>query len=213
VDAAEAPDADTTPEPSEAPEASSDTVPTPDDKLRKFADSQGIELDSPNAIKAAQLLQKQRSEATKNHRRTSELERTVTETASEYAEAEAVSTGQDPELLKTVRGMQVKEAVRDFWSQDGIDKAYEPQMIELLATKPHLAGDLDALYATAVMQSGKLDSVRSQGKREALESLAHKQTAAVPRGNATNSGVTPKEKPFKELSITEMESKLGFVRR
>jgi hypothetical protein len=63
------------------------------------------------------------------------------------------------------------------------------------------------------MQSGKLDSVKSEGRREALESLAHKQQAAVPRGNATNSATTPKEKPFSELTRAEMKERLGVHKR
>lgn len=204
---------DTT-EPSDESQASEETqaAPEADDKLRKFAESQGIELDSPNAIKAAQALQKARSEASKNFHQKSELEKTLETTSDQVAEVVAENTGQDPEVLKRLQRMEVKESVRDFWAGDGIDRAYEPKMIELLAQKPHLAGDLDALYATAVMQSGKLDQVKSQGKREALQSLAHKQQAAVPRGNATQTG-TPKEKPFAELSLKEMEARLGQVRR
>jgi hypothetical protein len=55
------------------------------------------------------------------------------------------------------------------------------------------------------MKSGGVAAVKSQGKREALESLAHKQQAAVPTGSATTSG-QPKKKEFKDLSIKEMEN-------
>jgi hypothetical protein len=214
-------DVTTTTEPSEESQDASTEVETPaedsapeaDDKLQKYAKSQGLELDSPSAIKAAQIAMKAQSEATRNYHKTTELEKTLSTTSDEVAEVVAEQTGQDPELLKRLQRVEVKEAVRDFWNQDNIDRSYEPKMIELLQTKPHLAGDLESLYATAVMQSGKLDSVKSQGGREALERLAHNQTAAVPRGNATNPGTTPKEKPFRDLSISEMEAKLGSVQR
>src|SRR3954470_13577042 len=49
----------------------------PDDKLKKYAASQGLELDSPSAIKAARIAQKAQSEATRNHNKASELEKTV----------------------------------------------------------------------------------------------------------------------------------------
>jgi hypothetical protein len=212
----------TTAEPSEASqdvtEAETSTdAPQVDDKLQKYALSQGFELDSPSAIKAAQIAMKAQSEATRNYQRASELEKTVTTTSDEYAEVEAAQTGQDPELLKTVRGLQVKDAVRTFWDTplpNGTvpDRAMEQSMISELQAKPYLAGDLESLYATAVFKSGGTD-VKSQVQKETLQNLAHKQTAAVPRGNATNPGTTPKEKPFSDLSISEMEAKLGSVQR
>lgn len=203
-------------EPSEAQqdaeEVETPSAPEADDKLRKYAASQGLELDSPSAIKAAQIAMKAQSEATRNYQKASELEKTVSVQSDAEAEEIAEQTGQDPELLKRLQRVEVKEAVRDFWNQDGIDRSMEPKMIELLNTKPHLAGDLDALYALAAMQSGATATALSQGKREALQNLAHTQQAAVPKGNATTTA-TPAEKPFNELSIAEMEKKLGMVNR
>lgn len=200
------------------PQAPADSAPQVDDKLQKYAQSQGLELDSPSAIKAATIAMKSQSEATRNYQRASELEKTVTGVSDQYAEAEARQTGQDPELLKTVRGLQVENAVNKFWNTplpNGQlpDKGLEQAMIKEVQAKPYLAGDFESLYATAVFKSSSTDNVRSQAKRETLEELAHTQTAAVPRGNATNSSVTPGEKDFKDLSIAEMEKKLGFVNR
>ena len=214
---AEAPvDTDTT-EPSE-PSTASEEVETPaapevDDKLRKFAESQGLELGTPSEIKAASIALKARSEATKQFNQKSELEKTMETVSDEVAEVNAQQTGQDPEVLKRLQRMEVKESVRDFWANNPEARAYETDMIRIVNEKPHLAGDFDALYATAVLQAGKLDAVKSQGKQEALQNLVHTQTAAVPRGNATNPGTTPKSKPFNELSIAEMEAQLGKVRR
>jgi hypothetical protein len=209
---------ETTAEPSE-PEQGAEEVettstdqPEVNDKLRKYAASQGFELDSPSAVKAAQIAMKAQSEATRNSRKASELEKSVTAVSDEDAAAKAEATGQDPELIKRLQRVEVRENVRDFWNQEGIDRSFEPAMIDVLNDKPYLAGDLESLYATAVMKSGGVAAVKSQGKREALESLAHKQQAAVPTGSATTSG-TPKGKDFKELSISEMEKKLGFVRQ
>lgn len=186
-------------------------APEIDDKLRKFADNQGIPLDSPGAIKAAELLRKNQADKTKAFQKASELEKAATTVSDEDATARAEATGQDPELLRRVQRVEVKEAVRDFWNQEGIDRSYEPQMVSLLAEKPYLAGDLEALYATAVSRSGHVAQVKSQAKKETLSELAHKQQAAVPTGNATQRG-TPKEKPFESLSIAEMEKKLGYHR-
>lgn len=212
TDTADVQDTTDSGETQEETEAEEHSASEPDAKLKKYAVSQGIDLDSPNAIKAAQIAMKAQSEATKRYQKSSELEKAATTISDEDATASATATGQNPELLKRLQRVEVRESVREFWQQDGIDKAYEPAMIELLKTKPYLAGDLESLYATAVMKSGGVAAVKSQGKREALESLARKQQAAVPAGNATTTA-KPKAKAFKDLSIAEMEKQLGFAKR
>lgn len=184
----------------------------PDDKLRKYAASQGFELDSPGAIKAAQIAMKAQSAATRNSKRANELEKATVSVADQNAEAEATVTGQDPELLKRLQRVEVRESVRDFWSNPEHDRQMETKMVEVLENKPYLAGDLDSLYAVALVQTGGINAVKSQGKKEALSELAHQQQAAVPRGNATTHS-NPKEKDFKDLSLKEMEAKLGFAKR
>ncbi len=198
-------------EPSET-QQDADGAPDVDDKLQKYAANQGIELDSPSAIKAARLAMNNQAEKTRTYQKASELEKAASAISDTDAEQVAESTGKDPELLKRVQRVEVRESVRDFWNRDDVDRSFEPAMVELLESKPYLAGDLESLYASAVLKSGGIAAVKSQGKREALESLAHKQQAAVPMGNATTKA-TPKEKPFNELSIPEMEKRLGFVAR
>lgn len=183
-----------------------------DAQLDKWAKSKGLELDSDNAKKAAKMAREAEKLAGRNGQRAGELEKAATQVSDEDASARAEATGQDPELIKRLQRVEVKEAVRDFWSQPGIDPAMEPKMVEILESKPYLAGDLESLYASAVYQSGGIAAVKSQAKKDTLSELAHKQQAAVPRGNANTSG-TPKAKPFAELSIAEMEKQLGFARQ
>lgn len=191
------------------------SLPETDDKLQSFAKGQGIddisEL-SERELKLLKVAKDNQAEFQRNRQKASELEKSVTTQSDSEAEKVAEETGQDPELLKRLQRVEVRESIRDFWNQEGIDKAFEPAMIDLLKTKPYLAGDLESLYAAAVMKSGGVAAVKSQGKREALESLAHKQQAAVPAGNATTKD-SPKGKDFKDLSIKEMEKQLGFIKR
>lgn len=208
-------DADTSSEPSESEpggeaEEPAEGEPQVDDKLQKYATSQGLDLDNPNAIKAARLAMENQSKVTKNYQKASELEKAAQATDAEVEQA-AQQTGQDPELIKVVQNLAVKDAVRDFWGDDNHDSSFEPAMVETLKTRPDLRNDLESLYAVSVIRSGGVAAVKSQGRREALESLAHKQQAAVPAGSATTSS-TPKAKPFADLSIAEMEKKLGTVR-
>lgn len=201
-------------EPSETSEETSEEASStePDDKLRKYAENQGLELDSPSAIKAAQLAMKHQAEASRNYQKSSELEKAATTISDEDAKINAESTGQSPELLQRLQRVEVRENVRDFWNQPNIDRSFEPAMIDILKDRPYLAGDLEALYATAVVKSGGVAAVKSQGGREALTKLAQNQQAAVPTGSATTTG-QPKKKEFKDLSIAEMEKQLGTFRR
>ncbi len=181
-------------------------------QLESWAKNKGLELDSDNAKKAAKIARDAEKEFHSKRQTASKLEKATETIADENATAAAQATGQDPELLKRLQRVEVRESVRDFWSQPDNDRAYEQPMIDILKDKPYLAGDLEALYATAVMKSGGIAAVKSQGGREALTKLAHTQQAAVPTGNATTTG-SPKKKEFKDLSIAEMEKQLGFVQR
>lgn len=200
--------------PTTQPEGQTEQVePTQVDELDTWAKAKGLELDSDNTRKAAKMAREAERAMHEKARKASELEKSFVAQSDEIAEQVAESTGQDPETIKRLQRIEVKEAVRDFWDSNPDARKYEADMVKLVAERPHLAGDLDALYATAVIMSGGLDAVKSQGKREALESLAQKQQATAPMGNATNSGTAPKSKPFNELSISEMEAQLGFVRQ
>ncbi len=210
--------------PSEPNEPVADENTVTDEQLQKFAKSKGLTLDSDNAKKAAEMAIRAERNMHKATGRASELEKTMATTSDEVAEEVAASTGQDPGMLKRLQRVEVKDAVRTFWgtpdeSGNLPDRGLEPSMIELLKTKPYLAGDLDALYATAIVKSGNLDAVRSQGGREAIESLAHKQQAAVPRGNAVNpsgmgdSVITPQnvDAVVAQMSVEEYRKRLPEI--
>lgn len=150
----------------------------------------GIDPTSPEAaLKVAEMAanaEKQMHEATV---KASQLEKTLDTGITEEAEAQGLT---DDDRLDIVR-IKTKLSVREFFDAHPEAKSLEPAMIEELKAKPHLAGDLESLYASALVKSGNLDSLKSQGKREGLESLAQTQQAAVPTGNATTAGVTSSE--------------------
>jgi hypothetical protein len=197
----------------ESPEATEGES-SEEDALAKFAKAKGLELDSDNAKKAAKMAMEAEKRMHSATGRATELEKTMSTMSDESAQQVAQATGQDPEVLKRLQRMEVKDSIRDFWETHPDAKQYEKEMAKI-AVESGLSGSADAIlkaaYAMAV--ANNQGAVKSQGKREALESLAHKQQAAVPTGSATNAGTLPKEKPFEELSIKEMEAKLGFVHR
>lgn len=159
-----------------------------DDKLANFAKAQGIEDVNELSDRERQLLKV----AHDNHvgfrqkqNKDSELQKSVEEQAEQQAEVEAQATGYDVELLKTVRGLEVKNTVRDFFDANPGAKELEQDMVEVIAQRPHLANDLDAVYALA-----SKDATATKAKRETLENLAQKQQAATPRGSATSKTAT-----------------------
>jgi len=203
-------------EPSDAPQDGQPAAPEVDADLQKYAESNGIALDSPGAIKAAEIARKAQSEATRNYQKANELEK-VTRIQPEQLSDDATPQQQDNVRL---RNLELRYEAQTWKLQNPDKAALEPQMVDILASDPNKRllvqeGYLsyDDLYAMARGQGDNSATVKSEGKREALQSLAHKQQAAVPRGNATNPGVTPAKKPFKDMSIAEMEAHLGKVRR
>lgn len=159
--------------------------PSEDEQLDSWAQNKGLQLDSDNARKAAKMAREAERAMHAKGQRASELEKSLTQTSDSVAEEVAQSTGQDPELIRRLQRVEVRDTVRDFYDQNPDARELETEMIEELGRRPHLAGDLDALYA--VVKSKNLDAVKSQVKRETLQTLAQKQQAAVPTGNAVNS--------------------------
>lgn len=159
-----------------------------DEQLAKFAEAKGLELDSDNAKKAAKMAMNAEKLMHTKANRASELERTMSGMSDESAEQVAQATGQNPEVLKRLQRMEVQNSIRDFWDSNPDARRYEAEMAKI-AVDSGLYGSpeaiLSASYAMAV--SG---SLKSQGKQEALKSLAHKQQASVPRGNAVTSAMT-----------------------
>ena len=166
-------------------------VSTEDEQLKKFAEAKGLELDSDNAKKAAKMAMNAERLMHDKTKRASELERTMSTMSDSSAEQVASITGQDPEVLKRLQRMEVKNSISEFWDSNPNAKQYESEMAEI-ATTAGLYGSPEAIlkasYAIAV--SNNTDALKSQGKQEALRSLAQKQQAAVPTGNAVNSSMT-----------------------
>lgn len=174
------------------PEATSE--PSEDDQLKEWAQKKGLTLDSDNATKAAKMAREAEKAMHQKAQKASELEKTIQSASDEHAEAVAEATGQDPELLKRLQRVEVRDSIREFWDAHPEAKALEKEMIAELANKPYLAGDLESLHALALVKNGGLDAVKSQGKTEALKALAQNQQAAVPTGNAVNSNTTAAQK-------------------
>jgi len=172
-------------------QGSTQVVTEEDEQLAKFAAAKGLELDSDNAKKAAKMAMNAEKLMHNKANKASELERTMSTMSDESAEQVAQATGQNPEYLKRLQRMEVKDSIREFWDANPDARQYETEMAQI-AVESGLYGSPEAIlkasYAMAVANNS--NSIKSQGKQEALQSLAQKQQAAVPRGNAVNSSMT-----------------------
>lgn len=186
-------EAEATEEPSteETTESTEEVVDTEDEQLAKFAATKGLELDSENAKKAAKMAMNAEKLMHSKTKQASEMERTMSAMSDASAEQVAEATGQDPEVLKRLQRMEVKDSIRDFWDTNPDARNYESEMAEIAQTSG-LYGSPEAILKAsyAIARSNDSANLKSQGKQEALKSLAHKQQAAVPTGNAVTSTIS-----------------------
>lgn len=207
-------------EDSSQPEETQEESPAEDtsdaDKLRKWAEAKGLTLDSDNAVKAAQMAREAEKAMHQKAQKASELEKS-TKIAEEQVPEDA--TEQQKDNIRA-RNLELRMDIRD-WKDANPDKVGdEAKMVEVLGdpTKKALLQEgylsIDDVWKLAAGgDTTRTETAEQNGKTKALKSLAQKQQAAVPTGNATTSETKSKEKPFEELSVKEMEAKLGFARR
>lgn len=192
--------------------------PQEDNSTAEWLKNKGIDPSSPEAIeKVAEMARNAEKAMHSKAQKASELEKAIDSGITQEAEQLGIS---DDDRLDIAR-IKTKLSVREFFENTPEAKDYEQAMVAELQAKPHLAGDLESLYANAVLKSGGLQSVKSQAKRETLESLAHKQTAAVPKGNAVTSGlnsssdITPQnvDQIVAQMSPEEYRKRLPEINR
>ena len=161
---------------------------TEDEQLTRFAEAKGLTLDSDNAKKAAKMAMNAEKAMHAKSQRASELEKTMSAMSDESATQVAHATGQDPELLKRLQQIEVKDSIRDFFDANPDARQFESEMAEI-AVSSGLYGSPEAILQAsyAIAQSRNYAATKTAAKRETLENLAQKQQATVPRGNATTS--------------------------
>jgi plasmid maintenance system antidote protein VapI len=178
---------ETTEQPAEGEEEPSE--PSADD-TSEWLKNKGIDPSDPEAInKLAKSAREAERAMHSKAQKASELEKTMTEMSDASAEQIAQATGQDPEMVKRIQRIEVRDAKRTFFENNPGAAQYEGEMAKI-ATESGLYGTAEAIMkaAYAIARSQDIDAVKSQAKRETLEGLAHKQQAAVPTGNAVSSG-------------------------
>lgn len=203
--------------------AQEEALPVSDDKLAKFAKGQGIDDISQLSKRELGLLKSAydtKVEFTQNRQQAGQLEKSMTEMSDESAEEVAAQTGQDPNVLKRLQRMEVKESIRDFWTANPDARQYESEMTKI-AQEAGLFGSPEAIlkasYAMAV--ANDQSRIKSEGARDALQNLAHTQQAAVPGGKAVNSvptdsgKITPQnvDRMVAAMSVEEYQKRLPEI--
>lgn len=200
-----------TPEQAEAEEAPAEreepaTDGGDDAELATWADNKGLKLDSDNAVKAAKMAREAERAMHKAAGKASELEKAANITE------EQVPQDATPEQRDNVRvrNLELRYEIGE-WKRANPDKLnQEAGMVEVLSdpTKRALVQEgylsLNDVYAIAKSSASSDDSLKSQGKREALEALAHKQQAAVPAGKAVNGVPSASESKITPQNVEQM---------
>lgn len=193
-----------------APEPTKSTQEEPSkDDNSEWLKSKGIDPTDPEAVaKIAKMARESEKAMHAKAQRASELEKTV-DTGFTEAVNQDVTNGaleaDDPRIA--IKRLEIKQNVRDFFDANPEAKPYEQDMIKIVAEKPHLRDDLDALYALALKDN--VSSLKSEGGKEALETLAAKQSATAPRGSATNGASFSSTTKITPQNVNEMVKRMS----
>ena len=158
-----------------------------DEDVTEWARKKGLPLSAEpteNELKMARSVQAAEKRMHDSTQRTSELETAVGEQIDDAAANNPDLSASDARLAKIEAGL----AVEKFFRSTPEASNYETKMAELVRENPARARlPLTDLYELAVARSGQREDAKREGGREALESLARKQKATAPRGNAVSS--------------------------
>lgn len=168
-------------------ETLSETTEEPQDDNSEWLKSKGIDPNTPEGqAKLAKSYRELERSFHDKSKKAAELERSMVSGFDDAVETEVAQgeiSGDDPRIA--IKRLEIKQNVRDFFDENPGAKAYEAEMVKIVQSKPHLSGDLDALYALAkVSDPSREETLKSDGGRQALENLASKQRAAAPTGAA-----------------------------
>lgn len=200
------------------PTPSNDPLPNVDEKLANFAKANGIEDVSELSERELKILKVARDNQVEKRQ---ELANEAALEKATKIESQDLPVTATPEQQENVRLRNLEMRLEaSAWIRNNPEKArYEGAMGKILVDDPNkrlmLADgylNYDDLYAMAKGSTDDSATVKSQGAQDALRSLAAKQQAAAPAGNAT-APTTPKKKRPEDMSIKEMEQTYGFARQ
>lgn len=169
-----------------------------DNSSVEWLKKKGIDPNSPEAIeKVAEMARNAEKAMHEKAQKASELEKSV-----QVSQDELPYDAPDNVLnANRVRNIELKQQLQDWRLANPDKREQEKAMTDLLVSDPNLRAmvregylDFDKLHAMAKgLNTDIVGDAKSQGKREALETLAQKQQAAVPTGSAVSPSGTGAE--------------------
>lgn len=165
----------------------------PVDDTSEWLKNKGIDPTDPEAInKLAKSAREAEKAMHRNAERRSELEK-----AAKITDDQIVPDA-TPEQRDNIRmrNLELRYDIQQWKLENQEKLAHEADMVKILSdpNKRLLVQEglltLDDVYSMARGTGSDESSIKSQGGQEALQKLAQKQQAAVPRGNAVTSGTT-----------------------
>lgn len=162
-----------------------------DDGLAKFAKGQGIDDLSSLSERELKLLKSAR-DSQKAYRENTQAK--VTDAAQELNTPKEDATEVE-KLAAQVNNLTYSQETDRFWSREGVDRAMEPKMVEILNGKKEqfgkeyaftLSRDLDLLYKLAQIESGSTDvqAAKDAGRQEERDSIRRQAAAGNPAAHA-----------------------------
>lgn len=182
-----------------------------DDNL-SWLRNKGIDPSDPEAVaKVAKMYRDAERTMHQSTQKASELE-SVLRTQGDVAVTSANAQG-DPvaALAAEVQALKMEQTVTAFMAATPDAKEYEPKMAALVNENPTMGELVRAGYLTVQQlyhiakgsDSGRDDSLKTEGGREALQRVADKQQGKAVHGQATNSDFSSEQKtdPFRDALL------------
>lgn len=166
-------------EPKEEPEAEETQAEKLDDDIVEWTEKKGLKInpDNPNEVKLAQMQRDAERAMHKANQLKSNIQPPEMLEASDDANYNAVIERQNTLELKTY--------VRDWFEANPEMKEHRGELERIASERPYLQ-DLDDVRAHFLADPSKLQSLKKEGGRDALQNLAQKQSAIPPTQSATN---------------------------
>lgn len=167
---------------------SESTSPDTDEDLA-WLKNKGLDPEDPEfARKAAQLA--------RNTER--EFHKSRTESKKSQLQAAVSNSYEDDEYAdpndQRIRTLETHFATQQFFDANPGAKEMDGELAKILTERPHLAGDLEAVYAIAKSSryEAELKAAETKGATRAKQEIARSSGAALPKGNAQDNVAAPK---------------------
>lgn len=173
------------------PEQSQPTeVQADSDDLESWAKKKGIDLETADPVKLAQMVRESEQRMHEATRQARQLETSMSQNPNlPYTGDENYDS-----LAAEVNTIKIQTRVENFFRANPEAREYENKMAEIVVDRPWLQNDLEALHALAVNSPDRQAELKKAGGREALTNLAQKQSAVPPQSNASTGVSSSAEK-------------------